>query len=390
MTVLILAALVFAAWPALLFLRNLQIFTPPAEVRAPATEVSILIPARDEERNIGEAVEAALTNAGAEVLVLDDGSTDRTAEIVSEIAVRDPRVRLLPGAALPPGWVGKNWACAQLAKAATGQLLFFVDADVRLAPAAAASLGAWLRASGAQLASGLPRQQVVTLSEHLLIPLIHFVLLGFLPLDRMRRSRHPAYATGCGQLVLAKTHAYRASGGHSAIRDRIHDGLALPKRFREAGFQTDLFDATELSTCRMYRSDAETWRGLTKNTHEGLGAPARIVPVTAILLLGQVAPFALLAGARWLSLWQTLGALLAAALTLLPRLLAVSRFDHPLYSAVFHPVGVAALVGIQWTGLIRFLRGQPPRWKGRSLVGERVAVTNAGEQIPERVQNSID
>ena len=124
-----------------------------------------------------------------------------------------------------------------------------------------------------QLASGVPRQITNTFSDILLIPLIQFVLLGFLPLARMRASRDPVYGTGVGQLIVADAAAYRTSGGHEAIRDRIHDGFALPKNFRRHGFATDLFDATEIATCRMYRTNREVWAGLSKNTIEGLGAP---------------------------------------------------------------------------------------------------------------------
>ncbi|MEO5721204.1 MAG: glycosyltransferase family 2 protein [Chthoniobacterales bacterium] len=375
MTALVFAALFLAVWPALLFLRNLHLFAPPALSRADARDVSILIPARDEELNIREAVEAALANPGAEVLVLDDGSTDLTKELVHEIAAREPRLRLVHGAPLPAGWCGKNWACAQLADTATRPFLLFVDADVRLAPEAAASLAAWLRASGAQLASGVPRQLLKTFSERLLIPLIHFVLLGFLPIDRMRRTRHPAYAAGCGQLAIADAIAYRAVGGHAAIRDRIHDGLALPRRFREAGFQTDLFDATQLATCRMYRSDLAVWAGLSKNTHEGLGAPARILPVTIVLLAGQVLPFILLARSSWFSTPQLTLVVMAACLALLPRVLGSRRFAQPLSSVVLHPLAVLALLGIQWAGLFRFLSKRPARWKGRSY---GTAVQNPG------------
>ncbi len=366
MTALVLAALVFSAWPALLFLRNLRAFRPPQVRSDDANDVAILIPARDEERQIRRAVESALANPGAEVFVLDDGSTDRTSDIVAEIATREPRLHLLRGAPLPAGWVGKNWACAQLAEATNRPVLLFVDADVRLAPEAAATLTAWLRNSAAKLASGVPRQELGSFSETLLIPLIHFVLLGFLPLNRLRRSRHPAYATGCGQLVIADAAAYRTVRGHGSIRDRIHDGLALPKRFREAGFQTDLFDPTQLASCRMYRNDLETWRGLSKNTHEGLGAPVRIAPATIVLIGGQVLPFILLIFGHWLTAIQLTGALLAVTFALLPRVLAAPRFRQPLTIVALHPIAVVALVGIQWAGLIRFLFGAPARWKGRS------------------------
>jgi glycosyltransferase involved in cell wall biosynthesis len=225
------------------------------------------------------------------VLVLDDGSTDRTYEIVAAIAAREPRLRVLRGEQLPKGWVGKNFACAQLAAAASHPLLLFVDADVRLAGNAACRLAAAMRESNAQFISGVPRQELGTVSEKLLVPLIHFLLLGFLPLARMRRSKHPAYGSACGQLIMVDRAAYERSGGHRAIRGNVHDGLALPKQFRRSGFHTDLVDVTDLATCRMYRRNADVWRGFGKNTHEGLGAPARIVPFTVLLLAGQVLPF---------------------------------------------------------------------------------------------------
>ena len=350
-------ALGCAALPAFLILRNLRLFQPPAG-RDVSTPVSILIPARNEEANIAAAVESALANDHAEVLVLDDNSTDATFDVVSGLANSEPRLRVLAGEKLPAGWLGKNFACAQLAAAASHRLLLFVDADVRLAPDAAAALAHALRASGAHLISGVPRQEVRTFSEQLLIPLIQFVLLGYLPLDRMRRSAHPAYATGCGQLIMVERGVYEKCGGHGAIRHNVHDGLALPKAFRHAGVRTDLTDVTALATCRMYQRNADVWRGLSKNTHEGLGAPARIVPFSLLLLGGQVLPFALLATGMW-------QAYAAAALAMLPRLLALKRFDQPVLGALLHPFAVLALVAIQWAGLFRFLRGTPTAWKGR-------------------------
>lgn len=358
MTALGWIALICAAIPALLFLRNLRLFAAPQGEDRTA-RVSVLIPARDEEANIAAAIHAALANAGAEVLVLDDHSSDRTVAIATEIARAEPRLRVLAGEPLRPGWCGKNFACAQLAGEASNELLLFVDADVRLAPDAAEKLAHAMRASRAQLISGVPRQEVRTFSEQLLVPLIHFVLLGFLPFGRMRRSPHPAYATGCGQLMMIDRGAYEQSGGHSAIRGKIHDGLALPKAIRTAGFRTDLVDVTALASCRMYRRDPDVWHGLAKNAHEGLGAPARIVPLTLLLLAGQVLPFALLLTGTWT-------AFAAAALALLPRLIAVRRFHQPLLSAFLHPLAILVLLAIQWFALARFLAGRRSTWKGRS------------------------
>lgn len=102
------------------------------------------------------------------------------------------------------------------------------------------------------LASGVPRQELGTFSERLLLPLIHFVLLGYLPMFMMRWTRRAGFSAGCGQLFIAQAEAYHASGGHSAIRATLHDGVKLPRAFRRAGFQTDLLDATDIATCRMY------------------------------------------------------------------------------------------------------------------------------------------
>ncbi len=357
-------SLLCAGVPALLFLFNLGLYRPAPRAGEAANGTAVLIPARDEEAKIEQAVRAALASGANEVLVLDDNSSDRTAEIVRQIAQTEPRLRLLRGQPLPLGWGGKNFGCAQLAAATSASILIFVDADVQLAAGSASRLVAFLRKSGAQLASGVPRQIAVTFSERLLIPLIHFLLLGFLPLWRMRRTRHPAYGAGCGQLFVAEAAAYRACGGHRAIRARIHDGLALPKKFREHGFATDMFDATDLATCRMYQRDAEVWRGLAKNTHEGLGAPAVILPVTLLLLGGQVLPFVLLGvGGSGMARLIAAG---ACALVFLPRLVAAHRFGQPLLGVILHSGAIVALLGIQWFGLIRFSLGRPPHWKGRA------------------------
>ena len=188
---------------------------------------------------------------------------------------------------LPQGWCGKQHSCAALAGHASAPLLVFMDADVRLAPDALARMANFMVEQDVALASGVPRQELGTAWEKILIPLIQFVLLGFLPIARMRRSVEPAYAAGCGQLFIARADDYRACGGHGAIRASLHDGIQLPRAFRRHGFKTDLFDATTLATCRMYHTAREVFSGLGKNAIEGLAAPGRIVPVTVLLVSGR-------------------------------------------------------------------------------------------------------
>lgn len=356
----IVIAAVCALIPAVLFLRNLRLFAPPPAPDGPRPAVSVLIPARNEERSIRDSVTAALRSRWMEleVIVLDDHSGDRTAEIVREIARTDPRVRLETAPPLPKGWCGKQHACHALSRLARHPVLVFLDADVRLAPDGLARSAAFLERSGAGLVSGFPRQETVTVLERLLLPLIHFVLLGFLPMKRMRRSLHPSYGAGCGQLFIARRPDYDRAGGHAAIRSSLHDGISLPRAFRRAGIATDLFDATEIAACRMYRDAAEVWRGLAKNAIEGVASPGKILPVTLLLLAGQVLPFLL----PVLFGWPALPIVLAAWL---PRWLAVRRFHQPLDGALLHPLGILIFLAVQWYVLGRHLLGRPAGWKGR-------------------------
>ncbi|MDQ6698923.1 MAG: hypothetical protein M3Z36_01905 [Acidobacteriota bacterium] len=185
--------------------------------------------------------------------------------------------------------------------------------------------------------------------------------------------------------MVAEAAAYERAGGHSAIRERIHDGLALPRAFRVAGLRTDLFDATDLATCRMYRSAAEVWHGFAKNTHEGLGAPALIVPATLALIVGQVLPFLLLF-VRGPAACIAAG---ACAIVLSTRIALGARFRQPFVSALLHPLAIVGLLAIQWTGLVRWLMRKPARWKSREYLaasaGDRVPLADAEEQRPERV-----
>ncbi len=360
--------LIFATLPALLFCWNLILYKPPPAPSAHEA-VSILIPARNEERSIQASVRAALasTHLELEVIVLDDHSNDRTARIVGEIAQTDGRLHLFPAPPLPNDWCGKQFACSLLADLATKPVFCFIDADVQLAPEGAARMITALRHSQAELISGFPRQITCTGLEQLLLPLMHFLLLGFLPLSKMRQSLSPSFGAGCGQIFVAEAAAYRKSGGHAAIRSSRHDGIALPKAFRRAGFKTDLCDATSVASCRMYHNPHEVFFGLLKNATEGLGSPGRIVPFSLLLFLGQVLPFVLFAYAWVQTHSQGLRLISTASLiaSYLPRLIAAVRFEQPLFAALFHPLSILILLGIQWLALLRSLLRVPETWKDR-------------------------
>lgn len=390
-------ALVFTAavaicvlWPATLFLLNLRRYRlPPLPALGPPPAISVLIPARNEESTIRAAAESVLRSRDItlELIILDDHSTDRTAAIVTDLVTTSRgRLRLASAPPLPAGWNGKQHACAHLAKLARHDILCFLDADVELAPDALARMAAFLAAARADLVSGFPRQLTHTWLEKLLLPLIHYVLLSFLPMRAMRRTTSPACAAGCGQFMMVRREAYVAAGGHAAIRTTMHDGLRLPRLLRQHGRRTDLADLTTLATCRMYTNAADVWNGLAKNATEGIGSPARILPITFILVLGQVIPamlaalllatalfFAVAGGAFGMDVhfapharWALALLLTLVALSYIPRLLAAHRFRQSLGSALLHPLGVLALLALQWYALTRKLLGSPIPWKSRA------------------------
>jgi hypothetical protein len=354
--------LALAALPAALVLMNLAVLrrTPRYSPQA-TTRVSILIPARNEAENIGPALDAALASTGVatEILVMDDGSTDATPEIVQAYASRDPRIRLLTAPPLEDGWTGKVHACHHLAQAANGTHFLFSDADVRLSPEAAALLAGHAQATGASLVSAVPRQIMRSPGELLTVPSINLLLLGYLPMGLMRRSRDPGFGAACGQLMLVEREAYRSSGGHAAIRAFIHDGLQLARLFRRRGFMTDLVPGERLASCRMYARFQDAWNGFAKNAHEGMATPKALPVWTLLLLGGHVLPFACLAIA------PTLPVILAALLSLGTRaVVTVATRENPL-SIPLHPFTTLMGLAIQWSVLLRIGGTRRAGWKGR-------------------------
>jgi len=360
--------LVLAAIPAALTLRNLALIRAPRPLVHRDRRISVLIPARDEAHNIGAAIDAVLASRDVELelIVLDDDSRDETANVVAERARRDARARLLRRQGPPPEFCGKPYACQALADQAGGDILIFVDADVRLSEDAIGALAAELSNSRAALISGIPRQMTGSLSERLVVPLMDFVLCGFLPISAMRRSTNPAFGAACGQLIAVRKDAYDAVGGHAAVAGRVHDGIALARRFRECGYETDIIDASRIATCRMYSSWTELRAGLAKNAHEGLGSPRGIVPWTLILLGGQVMPYLLLPAA-WSSIGARSASIAAIILGLTTRVMLAIRFGQSRAGIPGHAAGVALLVYIQWYALYRRLSRRPLLWKGREL-----------------------
>jgi len=220
--------------------------------------VSVLIPARDEERRLGPLLDA-LRNAGpevAEVIVVDDESRDGTSDLVRAAAARDPRVRLVVGAPLRAGWVGKQWALQQALELASAPWVLALDADVRPDPALPAALVAAAEADGFDVLSGGPRFDVGTVAERVLHPVLLATLVyRFGPPGEAERGRELAN----GQCLLVRRERLLAAGGWGQVADRMTEDVALARTLAAAGWAVGVRDAAALLLVDMHDSGREAW-----------------------------------------------------------------------------------------------------------------------------------
>jgi hypothetical protein len=343
---------------------NLRALRVPPLDPPPATErVSVLLPVRDEADQVADCLAAIgdqIAVGDLEILVLDDGSTDGTADAVRAAAGDDPRVRLLTGAPLPEGWLGKPHACAQLADAATGSVLVFVDADVRLAPQAIAASVALLRDTGLDLICPYPRQVAESMAERLVQPLLQWSWLTTLPMRRAERTGRPSMSAANGQLLVVDAEAYRRCGGHSAVRDAVLDDLELIKAVKRAGGTGGVIDGTGLAVCRMYTDWASLQEGYTKSLWAAFGSPGRAAAAgSALGVLYVVPPVAALGGSG-------VGLLGYGAAVAGRYLVAERTGGRSMPDAFFHPASVLTalwLIAASWRGR----RRGSLTWKGRPL-----------------------
>lgn len=372
---LLVVAIIIAAGALVMTLVNFRFFArsrPDAPVPPDAPSIGVCIPARNEQDNIADCIRAILANdyPHLSVMVYDDQSSDDTPRIIDQLIQSDPRVGRAQTRPLPAGWIGKQWACWQLAQSCHSDLLLFLDADVRLAPDCIRRAIEARASLNAELLSTFPRQITRSLGESLMVPMIFFILLSYLPFGRMRRSNppDPNASAACGQFILVSRTAYFQVGGHETCRDSMHEGVKLPRVFRRAGFHTDLFDGTDVLSCRMYRGFASTWLGFAKNAYEGLGSPALLIFITILHLVGHVLPFMVLVAAlieRAIPSIHFGLALAAILITLVHRTALCQRFGHPLWLAFLHPFAVLLMTLVQWHSFLLSVTGRRG-WRGRS------------------------
>jgi len=314
---------------------------------------SVLLPVRDEAHRVSPCLQALLRNDFDELIVLDDGSTDGTADLVRRLTVGDARVQVLSGADLPVGWLGKPHACQQLADAAasTSQALVFVDADVVLTPKAIALTVGLLR--DLDLVSPYPRQDSPG-ATRLVQPLLQWSWLTFLPLRLAERSPRPSLSAANGQLLAVRRAAYDRAGGHAAVRAEVVEDIALLRAVKRTGGTGGVADGTDLATTRMYDDWSELVAGYTKS------AWTLPLPVAGLLGVLYVVPaLAALRGSR--------AGAVAYAAGVAGRAVSARRTGGRVWpDSLAQPVSVGVLMWLTARSHLARRRGALT-WKGRAL-----------------------
>lgn len=370
----------WVAFPALVFWRvrgSRSLAEEGGEATQGAPLVSVIVPARDERRNIAECVRSVLAAdyPALEVVVVDDHSTDGTSALARVAGGADPRLRVLDNGPLPPGWFGKQWACATGAAAARGAILCFADADTRHAPDLVTRAVNAMRGRDAHLLSVVGRQELVTFWERVVQPQVLAVMAGrYGSTERISHSPNVHDKIANGQCLFVTRQAYDAVGGHAIVRDSVSEDLVLAKRLFAAGRTVAIvLGPAQLST-RMYRGLGELVRGWRKNMFAGgreaaPGALGRLLFPLMLLFppLFSLYPILLLALHALGAVSQTTGLAAAVATALLLAAWAVVYRRaglSPLYALAF-PAGAAVLLTIVVQALAR---GRRVEWKGREYV----------------------
>jgi len=354
----------------MIYFKNIKNFKLPSEFMDSPPLISILIPARNEESNIKKLLVSLIKQdyKNLEILVLDDNSIDSTAAVVKQMELKDARIKLINGKKIEDGWLGKSWACHQLASQAKGQYFIFTDADTLHFPDTVSKALAAMIQNKLDGISVYSKQIMVTFTERMLVSFIGMGLFTMIPLVLVKKTKGKFFSTGIGQFFMFKREVYFKFGGHESVKAEILEDIHLSKRIKAAGFSYMVFDGSSNVFCRMYKNFKDAITGFSKFIfaafdYNGLSEAIAIAFYSILFLV----PFILLPIAiifEWSKTFLLLNVLQILFVFTIKIILSL-RFKERLLDVFLTPVSVCFIIAVAVNSYIqaRFKKGV--YWKGR-------------------------
>ena len=325
-------------------------------------KVSICIPARNEQSNIAKILNDILvqTYNELEILVLDDNSEDNTFNIISAFSNNNKSVKVNSGKHLPSGWTGKNWACHQLSKIARGRIIIFIDADCRMSPWAVESAVAYMDSYSLDLLSVFPAQRMITISEKIIVPIMDWILLTFLPLRFVYSSANSSFVAANGQFIAFRREAYNIIGGHASVANQFVEDMELARSIKNKNLKMMTLLGNNTVSCRMYESLNDAVDGFSKNFYPGFKI-SMVVFILFLIFLNLIytAPFLFI-------LYNNLFLLTAIFILLQRALISLTNSQNPVLNILFHPLQMIIMTLIGINSIYKAKR-RILKWKGRKL-----------------------
>lgn len=335
--------------------------------------VSVLIPARNEAKNIGACLRSVLAQdlPRFEVIVLDDTSTDNTAQIVRDFSLTDDRVKLLSGRSIAPHWFGKPYAQYQAAQVSRGQYLLFLDADVILDRKVLTMMAAAARKRGAGIVSMFPYQIKEGFWEELLAPFKYFHLFLFFPTYAMDWPWEPLAAFANGQCMMIERNIYKKIGGHSTASESIREGVNISRTLKKRGGRIRLLSGAKIARAKVHGPPPALWEGLTRYLY----SMAKRSILASLLLAFFYFFLFVLPAAKILYLpfsadfvsSQLIFPAIEVFLGIIMFLTAVGSFGLTFSQALMLPIGALMWIGMFGRAIIVAMGKEGIVWKDRTI-----------------------
>ena len=351
--------------------KNVENYSLTGQVLKNPPLISILIPARNEAENISRCLKSLLKQdyPNLEIVVLNDNSTDGTSKEVKVIAEKDHRVRLVEGAPLEDGWIGKNFASHQLAKYAKGEYFIFTDADTLHFPKTVSSAFGALITTKVDALSIYPRQIMVTFAERMTVPIINTALQCFIPFILIKKSKSPLFSTALGQFMMFKREVYEKIGGYESIKGYMVDDIQISKRVKKSGYKFMIFDGRNTIYCRMYKNLKGVIIGLAKSIYPAFnGNILALFSFTGLLTATLLIPFTLLPLGAFLFDWPV--AIIRLIIFQVIIVLAIKtifaiRYKQRMLDILLAPLSMAIIDALVFVSFFQAKYGEGLSWKGR-------------------------